>query len=88
MYMKEFISIKVICQSFHDILLTPMKTPIALSFSHSLDSNRVIYHHKRMDKSFVTDITDLLNKINVKMYLMFSKVTRCSLSLGSHLCIF
>ena len=36
--------LKVIYQSLHVILLTLMKTPINLSLSHSLLSNRVIYH--------------------------------------------
>ena len=43
-FLSRKFAFKVIYQSFHAVFLTLIKTPIALFLSHSLDSNRVIYH--------------------------------------------
>ena len=52
----SFHPLKLICHSFYAILLTPVKTSIVLSLSHSLDSNRVIYHLQSESNRDVTDI--------------------------------
>ena len=56
----------MICHSFYAILLTLMKTPIGLSLSPSLDSNRVIYHLNSM--KIERPGTFLMQKFDVKRF--------------------
>ena len=59
--------LKYIYQLFHAIFLALMKTPITLSLSHLLESNRVIYHLKA---------TMSHTSINIQYHLefMFAKI--------------
>ena len=49
-------------------------------------SLNLVISFKGKDQLFVTDITHSSNKINIRIYFMFSRVTRCSLSLGEYFC--